>query len=415
MKWIKPSTISGCLPAPPSKSLMIRATAASLLSQNESVIQNPSFCNDALAGLKIAEALGAEVKKQKHSVTISRSKKPADSMLYCQESGLCMRLFTPIAALQDKMMTISGTGSLLTRPMDLIELPLQQLGAYCHTNGGFPPIRVKGPIQGGCITLDGSISSQLLSGLLMSLPLCESDSVLDVVHLKSKPYVELTLSVLDHYGISIDTEDDFSSFAIPGGQNYKDSTYYVEGDWSGAAFLLVAGAIAGKVTVDNLPLSTLQGDKKILEVLKSAGARFSIAEDSVTVEKKRMQAFEFDAEDCPDLFPPLTVLACFCRGQSLISGVDRLRHKESDRALAIVSEFAKLGAKIKLENNLMEIEGTQLQGGIIDSHNDHRIAMAAAVAALGAKQDIKIQNWQAVTKSYPGFFNDLKSLGGDVS
>ncbi|OLS22377.1 MAG: 3-phosphoshikimate 1-carboxyvinyltransferase, partial [Candidatus Thorarchaeota archaeon AB_25] len=131
--------------------------------------------------------------------------------------------------------------------------------------------------------------------------------------------------VLDHYGISIDTEDDFSSFAIPGGQSYKKATYQVEGDWSGAAFLLVAGAIAGKVTVNNLPLSTLQGDKKILEALEAAGARLTIAENSVTVEKKRLQAFEFDADECPDLFPPLAVLACYCSGQSLITGVDRLR------------------------------------------------------------------------------------------
>lgn len=415
MKWIKPSTISGTLPAPPSKSLMIRAMAAALLSQDESIIQNPTFCNDALAGLKIAEALGATVKKQTQSVIISTSRKPIESILYCQESGLCMRLFTPIAALQSRMMTISGTGSLMTRPMDMIELPLQQLGAYCHTNGGFPPIRVKGPIQGGCLTLDGSISSQLLSGLLMSLPLCDSDSVLDVIHLKSRPYVAMTLSVLDHYGISIDTEDDFSSFAIPGGQSYKKATYQVENDWSGAAFLLVAGAIAGKVTVNNLPLSTLQGDKKILEALEAAGARLTIAENSVTVEKKRLQAFEFDADECPDLFPPLAVLACYCSGQSLITGVDRLRHKESDRALAIVDEFTRLGAKIKVSDNSMEIEGTRLQGGTVDSHNDHRIAMAAAVAALGVKQDVKVQNWQAVTKSYPGFFNDLKSLGGDVA
>jgi 3-phosphoshikimate 1-carboxyvinyltransferase len=415
MKWIKPSKISGIFTAPPSKSIMLRAVAAALLSSEKSHIINPSFCDDALAGLRIAEALGAHVEREDNSIKIKGGGQLQKAVLDCSESGLCIRMFAPIAALYKEEITLSGTGSLKTRPMAMMEKPLNNLGAYCKTNNGFSPILVKGPFRGGKVEIDGSISSQFLTGLLMALPLCRGDSELIVNNLKSKLYVAMTLSLLTQFGISIDNEKNLSRFFIKGNQCYKGATCHVEGDWSGASFLLVAGAISGKVSAQNLRICTLQADRSILDVLELINARISIIDDTISVEKNKLKPFEFNATNCPDLFPSLAVLACHCKGRSLIYGVERLKHKESSRAHALLTELVKIGAKITINGNRMEIEGSQLKGGVFDSHNDHRIAMAGAVAGLNSKNGVKINGWECASKSYPGFFEDLKAIGGDVT
>lgn len=413
MRWIKPSKIDGVLSAPPSKSMMIRATAAALLAKGESKIINPSFCDDALAGLQLAEALGAQVEREDQEIKIKGGGSLQKTELNCKESGLCMRMFTPIAALFTRKITLTGAGSLMARPVGTVERPLNQLGAYCRTSDGFPPVKVKGPIKGGEITIDASLSSQFLTGLLLSLPLCPDDSEITVVGLKSKLYVAMTLFLLEQFGISIHSDEDMKRFSIKGNQLFKNTTYRIEGDWSSAAFLLVAAAINGEVRIRNLRMDSLQADRGILEVLESAGARVERKKDSVSVEQNRLKAFEFDATEAPDLFPPLVALACSCNGRSLIAGAERLRHKESDRAQALLTEFSKIGAKIKINEGLIEIVGTQLKGGIFKSHNDHRIAMAGAVAGLNSEKGVFLDGWECVSKSYPSFFEDIKTIGGD--
>ncbi|MCX6112613.1 MAG: 3-phosphoshikimate 1-carboxyvinyltransferase, partial [Proteobacteria bacterium] len=203
----------------------------------------------------------------------------------------------------------------------------------------------------------------------------------------------------------------FEYFRIKGNQKYKTINYSVEGDWSGASFLLIAGAVGGCVRVNNLDHhSSLQADKRIIDALRLCGAGVKIGYDNVEVYKNDLEGFAFDAEDCPDLFAPLVALICCCKGKSVISGVERLKHKESDRGLALQSEFTKLGAKIKISGNKMEIDGKILKGGEVNSHNDHRIAMACAIAGIGSKQGIKINDASCVSKSYPGFFVDLDSI-----
>lgn len=414
MKLVSPSEISGAIPAPPSKSMMIRAQAAALLSTGITRISNPSSCADALAAQGIISALGAVYKKQEQDHLITGGIKSAADELNCGESGLCMRLFTPVAALFDKPVTLTGEGSLRHRLMQDMEVPLQDMGAFCETDNGFPPIKLKGPLKAGRYTLDASLSSQFLTGLLYALPLCDSDSELTARNLRSKPYVAMTLSMLARFDISILAEKDFTHLYIPGGQKYNPAAYRVEGDWSGAAFMLVAGALRGEIEVRDLLPDSQQADKQILDALSSAGADISSSGSSLRVKQGKLQAFEFDATDCPDLFPPLTALACGCEGTSTLYGTDRLEYKESPRGRVLLQEFKKIGAEIAIKENHMEIKGSRLHGGIIDSHNDHRIAMAGAVAGLIATDGVKIRNWQAVTKSYPDFFNDLKAVGGGV-
>lgn len=415
MRWIKPSKIDGRVAAPPSKSMMLRATAASVLSREETLIRNPSFCADALAGLQIVEALGGRVERNARAVRIRGGGPLKGEVLNCGESGLSMRMFAPIAALFDRPLTLEGEGSLLKRPMAMMEKPLRRLGAACRSTRGFPPLRVKGPLKGGKVALDGSLSSQFLTGLLMALPFCPGDSEIRVTDLKSRPYAVMTISFLRAFGLTIDAEDHLENICIAGGQRFQKIDYQVEGDWSGAAFLLVAGALCGRVEVSRLQALSGQPDKRILEALERAGAEMTFKKESVAVEKSGLRGFDFDATDCPDLIPPLAALACHCEGRTRIFGAERLRHKESDRARTLWMEFSKAGAKIAVHGNCLEILGGALDAAIIDSHGDHRIAMAGAVAALKSKKGMGIDGGECVSKSYPRFFEDLKSIGGQIA
>lgn len=417
MKLVRPSKISGTVSAPASKSMMQRAIAAALLIDGTTKILNPTYCNDSLAALRMIEALGAKVTRGKNEVIVRGGMKPLGSgtVLNCGESGLAIRMFSPIAAIWDEELTLTGEGSLLSRPVSMIEEPLNQLGVRVTTTNGCPPLKVKGPLIGGDATVDGSVSSQFLTGLLMALPKAPQDSRLTVINLKSTPYIDMTLKLLDAFSVQVHHAN-YETFFINGSQNYvcQNGEYWVEGDWSGVSFLLAAGAAAGCVTVTGLDTTSPQADRKILDTLAAAGALIETTKNTVTVKKGELKGFQFDATHCPDLFPPLVALACNCKGTTLISGVDRLVHKESNRAMALEKEFSSLGALIRIDSDRMEIKGVKLKGGIIDSHNDHRIAMAAAVAALNAQAAVTIQNAECVAKSYPDFFEDLKQIGGNV-
>ncbi len=416
MKLIRPSEIRGRIPAPASKSLMIRATAAAVLARGATRIANPSACQDALAGLDVAIALGASVERAAGDVVINPASGPLSGTLNCRESGLCMRMFTPIAALSGRETLVTGEGSLASRPMGLMEMPLRELGVGFRASEGHAPLAVRGPLKSGKIRIDGSLSSQFLTGLLAALPLCPGDSEVRVDNLKSKPYAAMTIAVLSRFGATIEAAPGFTEFRVPGGQSYRGTTYAVEGDWSGAAFLLVAAALCGEATVDNLHADSLQADRRILDALAAAGAGISISAEAVTIRRGDLKAFDFDATDCPDLFPPLAALASQCRGTSRIHGAGRLKHKESDRASALIEELSGLGADIALREDILEISGpATFRNGRVDSRNDHRIAMAGALAGLASKTGVEVSDTECVAKSYPGFFEDLEALGGDVT
>ena len=310
-------------------------------------------------------------------------------------------------------MTLHGEGSLQRRPISMLEQPLTQLGVAITTNQGFVPITVQGPLLGKYAEVDGSISSQMLTGMLIALPLAANDTTIAVSYLTSKPYIDMTIDIVKDFGVSI-SHDNYKTFTIKGKQNYKAREYNVEGDWSGASFLLVAAALGGEVTVTNIRSNSLQADLQILKAIKSAGAIVECYETNILVKKQKLQAFEFDATECPDLFPPLVALACHCEGKSTFKGVSRLKHKESDRALVLQTEFAKIGTKIKLDGDIMYVYGKTVTGGTIHANNDHRIAMAAAVAALLAPQGIIIENAECIAKSYPGFYDDFAKIGGII-
>ena len=412
-RCLEPSAIKGTLKAPASKSMTQRAIAAALLADGQSIIHNPSYCDDSLAAMSIAVGLGARVEPQVNELKINGSAVLKEPKLNCGESGLAIRMFSPIAALYSAEIKMVGANSLKKRPMFMIEEALNQLGVKCTSSGGFIPLTIEGPIVGGYCEIDGSVSSQLLTGLLMALPLAAGNSEIRVNNLKSKPYIDMTIQILKSFGISVENRD-YSLFRIQGNQKYIPQSYTVEGDWSGGAFLLVAGAINGQLCVRGLRSDSMQSDKLIVNALEKAGAHIISGENQIEITRSELKAFEFDATESPDLFPPLVALASYCEGISTIKGVSRLIYKESDRAKALQEEFSKMGIKIEINDDLMFVIGGKPQGARVESHDDHRIAMAIAVASLGATGKVSIRDSQCVAKSYPGFFDDLRRVGAVV-
>jgi 3-phosphoshikimate 1-carboxyvinyltransferase len=408
-KNVRPSPVKGSIQAPPSKSYAQRAIAAAALARGRSEIYFPGRSDDVRAALEVVEQLGAQVEHDGDLLTVqgglSRPKGPLD----CGEAGLSIRMFSSVAAILDSPVTLTGRGSLLKRPMNIVEDSLRAMGVECTSAGGFLPLRVHGPIPGGRVEVDGSFSSQVLTGILIAAPYAAADMNIHVRNLRSRPYIDITLAVMKSFGIEVENRG-YSNFFVRSGQEYTASAYRVEGDWSGAAFLLVAGAIAGDVRVGNLDARSPQADRAMLEALERAGAPVIITDNAIAVKKSALMAFEFDATDCPDLFPPLVCLASYCSGVSRIKGAGRLVHKESNRASALMEEFGKMGIRITWRDDLMEIEGGRCTGADVFSHGDHRIAMACAVAALAGEGTVEIHDAGAVAKSYPDFFADLDTL-----
>ena len=418
---IHPSQLKGIIQAPASKSSMQRACAAALLSKGTSTIYNPGHSNDDKAAIGIIKALGAKVKDDGGELIVeSEGISPIENEINCSESGLSIRMFTPIVALSDKEITINGSGSLTTRPMDFFDDILPLLGVKIKSNEGKLPMTVQGPLVPANIEVDGSLSSQFLTGLLMAYSAAGAKDVsIKVKNLKSKPYIDLTLDVMKQFGMNVPENRNYQEFIFGVQPHHSPLTthqYTVEGDWSGGAFLLVAGAIAGSITIRGLDLSSTQADRKIMDAMMSANAAIAMEAKGIQSHPGGLRGFEFDATDCPDLFPPLVALAAYCEGETRIKGVRRLKHKESNRAVTLQDEFDLMGVRIKIDDDLMIIHGGEIvKGADVQSHHDHRIAMACAVAALGANSETVIEEAMAVKKSYPDFYSDLKSLGANVS
>lgn len=417
---IHPSTIYGHIHAAASKSSMQRACAAALLFKGSTKIINPGNSHDDLAAIDVIKILGALIETDASTgnlIVHSHGVCPIANEMNCGESGLGIRMFTPLAALSNLSIKVIGTGSLLNRPMYFFDEVFPQLNVSIKSNEGKLPLQIKGPLTPMDIEIDGSLSSQFLTGLLMAYGAAGADGVcITVKDLKSKPYIDLTLQMMNFFGWKVVNENyERFSFIQPQVKIVKESiTYQVEGDWSGAAFLLVAGAIAGKIVVEGLDIFSTQADKAILQALIDSGASISIQENQIEVGPMPLKAFHFNAIDCPDLFPPLVALAAYCEGTTVIEGVGRLAHKESNRGLTLQEEFAKMGVEISLQDDLMLIRGFAtglVNGATVHSHHDHRIAMACAVAALKASGIVNIEAADAINKSYPHFYTHLVQLG----
>ncbi len=404
--------LKGSITPPCSKSYAQRALAAALLAKGRTTLRGIELCRDTRSAISVIESLGAEVEiLDDNTLQITGGLNPKVDRLNVGESGLAARLFTPVASLHDEAIVIEGEGTLRHRPMSMMVVPLKELGVDVRDGGGRLPIEVCGPIRGGRVTVDGSMSSQFVTGLLIALPLAERDTTIEVEGLVSTPYIDMTLETLERFGVEVMYhEGDYSEFYIEGGQEFKAVDYTIESDWSAAATIMVAAAIAGEVTVNNLSTLSRQADTAICRALERAGASLIIEENSITVAHRELEAFSFDATNCPDLFPALVALAAASEGVSTLYGIRRLRGKESDRGEVLKEEYAKLGIDIELDydEDVMRVVGGMPEVAEVDSH--HRIAMSLAVTALRLTEPIIIKNSECVAKSYPSFFEDIEML-----
>lgn len=412
---IKPSKLIGRVNAPSSKSFSHRMLIAAALAGGVSEISNISASEDIDATVGALTALGAKIFREGNTYTVIGIKTPAASaVIDCRESGSTMRFIIPIAAALGCSCEFHGRGKLPERPITPYIRELGKNGAVITRTEGVMPFTMNGTLKGGDYLLEGDISSQFISGLLFALPLCSGNSVIRLAsRLESKPYADMTVEALSRFGVTVDESEDRDGlpvYRIRGGQKYRSADASVEGDYSQAAFYFAANALGSEIKVDNLSENSVQGDKKILEII--GGISYNKINDSGL---RKLPAFSVDVSDIPDLVPVLSVLGCFTDGVSRITGAKRLKIKESDRLEAIAAALGNIGGKITVKDDSIEIEPVEsFHGGTIDGCNDHRIVMASAIASTMADGEVTITDAEAVTKSYPDFWTDFAALGGEA-
>lgn len=419
---VNPSTLSGSITAPSSKSLSQRFIAAALLANSPTKLYGVSYCDDCTSALQMAASLGADIELGSDAILITPTPNGIPALrtteLNAGESGLGFRMFAPIAALSPEKTTITGEGTLLNRESTTLITGLTELGATITSNNGLPPLHIDGHIKGGSIGIDGSVGSQFITGLLLALPYAEKDSTLTVANLVSRPYVEMTLETMDTFGLDYKHEEKegIDIFHIPANQSASGGEFSIDGDWSAAAVLLVLGGLCGRpeLEVAGIRGDFTQADSGIKGALLFAGYHILGTKDGLSVSKKKPRSFDLDLTNSPDLFPPLAALAALGKKPSKLKGISRLIGKESNRAEVIQSEFAKAGVKVELMDDTMTISPSKIKSCRIDPHGDHRIAMAAAILGC-AGAPIEIVNAECVAKSYPSFFDDIALIGANIS
>jgi 3-phosphoshikimate 1-carboxyvinyltransferase len=417
---VRGSSVAGEVRAPPSKSYTQRALACALLAGGTSEILNPSASEDGLSALRAAEALGARVSRSEGGWRVSGGsvETPSD-VVGCGGSATALRFFTALSAHAPGASVLTGDASLKRRPMKGLLVAMNSLGAKClSTRGnGMPPVVVMGGgIDGGEAAVEGSVSSQYVSALIMSCTKARGATTIAIEgELESKHYVDMTMEVVERFGGACRAGPEGRVFRIPPQQQLMPCRFLVEGDHSSAAFMLAAGALAGDVRVRGVGVPSRQGDSQVVSILKVMGGDVSISDTGVRSSRSRLKGMELDARHVPDLVPVMAALASRASGDTVIKGVKRLRYKESDRIAALLDAMGRMGGAIRAEEDAIVVSGNRAtKGAQIDPHGDHRIAMACSVLALASEGTTTINDAGCVSKSYPSFFDDLRSIGGDV-
>ena len=407
---IYPSKSTGVVTVPTSKSVAHRLLICAALSNGESIISNVSMNSDISATISCLKELGADILVDGSTVTVKGIKETKKEVeLNAIESGSTLRFLIPISSYLSKKVIFKGTEKLISRPLDIYQKLYND--NFVKKNNC---IIINNLLDQNYYEIDGSISSQFISGLLFYLPLLKNDSEIKIINeYESKSYVDLTIDALNKFGIQIEEKDNGRRLIIKGGQTYLSNNLSVEGDYSQAAFFLTLGAINNEITVKGLNKSSKQGDKAIVDVLKNANVRMEINNEGITVKKSEIKAIDVDLKDIPDLGPILSVLFSRAKGKSKLYNAKRLRYKESDRILAIETELKKMGVEISSDENNIYINGVNklISNDIINSHNDHRIFMAVSILATISNTPVTISNYECINKSYPRFLDDLQGLG----
>lgn len=414
------NNLKGSVKIPPSKSMAHRAVICAALSNGISKISNIDLSDDIIATAHAMRSLGARILEKKDSLEITgiyadvlQADRDFDRVIDCNESGSTLRFLVPISLAFEGVTRFVGRGNLGKRPLKTYYDIFDEQGIEYSYKENELDLVVSGVLKSGEFKVKGNISSQFITGLLVTLPLLKGDSkIIITTELESKGYLDLTLSAMKDFGIEI-INNDYKEFIIKGNQGYKALDYRVEGDYSQGAFFLSANALGADVKVLDLKEDSLQGDRECLEILERMGMK--IIDDSGLIgEVDELKSTIIDASQCPDIIPVLSAVAALSKGRTEVINAGRLRIKECDRLAAVTSELNKLGAKIEEKPEGLIIDGVkELQGGVeVWSHKDHRIAMTLAIASIKCKEPIIIKDFECVSKSYPNFFEDFNMLGG---
>lgn len=407
---ISPFSLQGSLVVPSSKSVLQRALLLASLAEGESWLHRCTHCDDVDAVRNMIGAMGAEVSGES-SWRVTPAKRPFKKSLHLNagESGLALRMFSPVASTFGVSVRIDGKGSLRNRPLEPLIASLQSAGIETSF-GGSLPIEIKSGFRQQSIEVDGSFSSQILTGLLMASALGLHDTEIRVKQLKSKPYIELTLRIMSLFGLVCEN-DHFQRFYVPGNQLARAADMVVEGDWSAASMWLAGAAVSGDISITGLNIASSQADVAMMQALELFGAKTSIRGHEIRVSKGEHRCFAFDAGDCPDLFPALMLLAAAAQGESVLHGTDRLIHKESNRLETLMELFGSMGLDMVHEKNRLIVRGIgRLKATDTRAFNDHRLVMCAAMCGVLADEPFQVHGTDSVKKSYPAFFDDLKLL-----
>jgi 3-phosphoshikimate 1-carboxyvinyltransferase len=412
---IDKSEIRGKVTAPSSKSHTIRGLMGAALAKGKSDILSPLVAEDTRAAVDVLGQVGIHVHQQKELWKVGGGNlhKP-DADLFCGDSALTLRFMTAICSLVPGRCRLVPGPSLARRPVAPLIQALRQLGVDCSSQGEVAPVVVDGGrLKGGAVDLPGDVSSQFISALLLISPLAEAGVTIRLTTPpESKPFILMTLDCLKIFGVKAAFAKDLRHFEVTR-QAYRPARYQVEGDWSSASYFLALGALSGEVKVANLNPKSRQGDKIILNLLKEMGAPVEIEPDSVTVRRSRLKAIRADLADCIDLLPTMAVLAATADGVSEFTGIERARLKESDRVAGVREGLERMGVKVIEERGRLAIAGSVPRGSTIDPRGDHRLAMAFGILGSRAGGTI-IDGAECVAKTYPQFWDELKSIVGEV-
>ncbi len=409
---IKPQKLCGQLVAPPSKSYAHRALIAAALADAPTTINNIVLSQDVRATAAALVALGAQLSFRENSCRVlPRPLKRPQGGIDCRESASTLRFLLPLSLFVDGGCSFTGRGALLTRPLDDY-VDLFKAHRCIVDYDGKLPIALSGePLQGE-VRISGAVSSQYISGLLFALPLSGVASTIKLTQpLQSSDYVAMTIDVLARYGITVKTLED--GWSIAAGQHYKATDFNVEGDYSNAAFWLVAGTLGKGVAIEGLNPNSLQGDRRIVDIINRMGGAIDVAQSAVVAKPAATHGIDLDISNVVDLVPAIALLAALSKGRTRLYNGARLRLKESDRIKSTVAQLSALGAQIVETADGMLICGVEaLRGGVVNSCGDHRIAMMLSVAASACQQSVTLQNAAVVAKSYPNFYEDFAILRG---
>ena len=428
---IRPSILNGQIEIPPSKSYSHRAVIGAALAENKnnevSRIDNLLFSVDIITTVEIMKNWGAEIVRggnfQGNCLEIIGNNGkiiPAEKYSQCNESGSTIRFLIPLGLTKENELIFDGKGKLIERPLNPYYKIFDKQNIYYKTENGKLPLKVRGKMKAGTYEIDGNISSQFITGLLYALPLLEGDSTLIInKELESKGYIDLTLEILKLSGIEI-KNNGYKSFDVKGNQKYRPFNYTVEGDYSQAAFWIVAGIISSnrdnEIKCIHINKKSLQGDRKIIEIVEKMGANLEIFDNYIIVRPSKTRGTVIDISQCPDIAPVLAVLGALSEGETHIVNGARLRIKESDRITSIRTELNRIGGNVREKGDSLVIQGMKnFKGGSsLSSWNDHRIAMSLAIASTRCENEIVIEGAESVRKSYPHFWEDFKKMGGNI-